>query len=150
MQNFYVKAAFQYSKKSCALLLLLLLLSISVSAMSQTMNEVKISLKVTQLPLKQIFAQIENRSGFIIGYDNDLDVNERFTLAVTDRPVSEVLHSLLRNYHEQLSQIDDKRILIKVTKKAATVVPPAKDPMVTAAVMIRGNVTDDLGNPLVG
>jgi TonB-linked SusC/RagA family outer membrane protein len=139
---------FYYKLKSC-FLFLLLLLSVSVSAMSQTMNEVRISLKAAQIPLKQIFAQIESRSGFIIGYDNDLDVNERFTIEVTNRPVSEVLHRLLKNYDEKLSQIDEKRILIKVTKKTAAVEPVAKAPMVTAAT-IRGNVTDDMGNPLFG
>jgi TonB-linked SusC/RagA family outer membrane protein len=149
MQNFYFKVVLRYSRKSCYLFLLLLM-SVSVSAMSQTMNDVRISMKVSQIPLKEIFTQIEKRSGFIIGYDNDLDVNERFTIDVIDRPVSEVLHSLLKNYHEKLSQIDEKRILIKVTKKADSVVPVAKDHIITGSVIIRGNVTDDLGNPLYG
>jgi hypothetical protein len=69
-------------------------MSVSVSAMSQTMNDVRISMKVSQIPLKEIFTQIENRSGFIIGYDNDLDVNERFTIEAINRPVRDVINSL--------------------------------------------------------
>jgi hypothetical protein len=59
MQNFYFKAVLRYSRKSCYLFLLLLM-SVSVSAMSQTMNDVRISMKASQIPLKEIFTQIEN------------------------------------------------------------------------------------------
>jgi hypothetical protein len=54
MQNFYFKVVLRYSRKSCYLFLLLLM-SVSVSAMSQTMNDVRINMKVSQIPLKEIF-----------------------------------------------------------------------------------------------
>jgi hypothetical protein len=79
MQNFYCKVALRYTRQSC-FLFLLLLMSVTVSAMSQTMNDVRISLKFSQIPLKEILTEIEKRSGFSIGYDNDLDVNELLQL----------------------------------------------------------------------
>jgi len=149
MQNFYSKVTLRYTRQSC-FLFLLLLMSVTVSAMSQTMHDVRISLKLSKIPLKEILTEIEKRSGFSIGYDTDLDVNELFTIEATNRPVSEVLHNLLKSYHGQLSQIDENRILIKVTKQTPVVVPVTKDIIITRIVPIRGNVTDDLGNPLVG
>ena len=66
-------------------------LSGSVAAQTSSPNA-RISLDLQNVPLKEVFARIEDQSNYIfVYYDSILDASRRVSISVSDQPVGNVL-----------------------------------------------------------
>jgi len=69
-------------------------LSGSVAAQTSSPNA-RISLDLQNVPLKEVFARIEDQSNYIfVYYDSILDASRRVSISVSDQPVGNVLEVL--------------------------------------------------------
>jgi hypothetical protein len=125
MQNFYrIKHSNHLIKKFIVLilqpiLLIIFLLQIGTPAYAadgQTINNTRITIIADNVELKDIFKLIEQKTEFIIGYDNAIDIKRHVSVNVSNKTVSEVLKQLLKDYKGTISQVDDYHVLIKVEK----------------------------------
>ncbi len=130
---------------------ILLILQAGIPAFAseaQTINDTRISFIADNLPLKSVFSIIEQKTNFIIGYDNAIDINKRVSLRVNNRTVSQVLQQLLRDYKGTISQVDDNHVLLKVEKAPWR----EKSPVTIEKPQIRitGKVVDERNEPIPG
>jgi len=140
----------------CAKLLLASIFFIQFSlqgfaAEAQTMNNTNVSFTAKNLTLKEVFKLIEQKSNFLIGYDNVIDTKKRVSLTVKDQSVYSILRSLLKDYKGNVTQVDQNHVLINVAKQAAPEVnQPVKVTKPAVQMQITGTVTDMSGVPLPG
>jgi len=160
MRKFYLIPFLQSFKSrvtsgtSRVMLLLMVFMQLSLTgfaAGAQNINNTNISFNANNLTLKQVFKLIEQKSNFLIGYDNVIDTKKRVTLNVEYKSVYSVLKQLLKDYKGNVTQVDDNHVLIQVEKQETVVTPVAK-PVVNDNVQqqITGVVTDMAGQPLPG
>lgn len=119
------------------------------AADGQTINNTLITINVNNVKLKDVFTLIEHKTDFIIGYDNVLDVNKLVTVNCNNKPLNEVLKSLLFDYKGVISQVDDRHVLIKVEKQINKVHEEIKT-ITEKVVTITGKVIDNNNQPLPG
>ncbi|GAA4315228.1 TonB-dependent receptor [Compostibacter hankyongensis] len=141
MHGFFTAKALKVMKLS-VLLLTAFSLQVSAGAYSQT-----ITLSAQNTPLKQIFHEIEQQTGYTFFYAGNLSVKARkVTLNLRHVSLEEALKKCFEaqpfTYH-----IINKVIIVNTRIKVPDPFPP-----VTAAPQagIRGNVTDANGKPLEG
>ena len=81
--------------------ILLLITSLQISAAMVAQN---VSLSVKDASLKEVFAEINQQTGYSFFYrDSYLKNAGKVTLEVTDMPLEEVLEPVLRQYAHRLS-----------------------------------------------
>jgi TonB-linked SusC/RagA family outer membrane protein len=158
MQNFYriristvlKKYLVPYIMRPLAIVAVLLhVFILQVSAASgQTIQNVYVSFNADNVNTKQVIKIIEQKTDFVIAYDNVLDVNKKLSLHVSNESVSAVLKKLLKDYKGTISQVDDHHIVIKVDKLPATATPALKASQTQIKVV--GTVTDENNQPLPG
>jgi TonB-linked SusC/RagA family outer membrane protein len=139
----------------CAKLLLASIFFIQFSlpgfaAEAQTMNNTNVSFTAKNLTLKEVFKLIEQKSNFLIGYDNVIDTRKRVSLTVKDQSVYSILRSLLKDYKGTVKQVDNNHVLINVEKQVQIPVAPVKSTKPAVDVPVSGTVTDITGVPLPG
>jgi TonB-linked SusC/RagA family outer membrane protein len=117
----------------------------------QTINNTRISIIATDVPLGDVFDIIEKKTEFIIGYDSSIDVRKHVSVHVTDKTVNQVLQQVLKDYNGTISQVDNYHVLIKVQKveKAAVIQKPVVE-VKQAQVKITGTVVDEMNNAFPG
>jgi TonB-linked SusC/RagA family outer membrane protein len=157
MQNFYriristclKKYLVPYIMRPLVIVAILLHVFISASAASgQTIQNVYVSFKADNVNTREVIKLIEQKTDFVIAYDNVLDVNKKVSLHVSNESVSEVLKKLLKDYKGTISQVDDRHIVIKVDKIPVTTTPALKAGQTQIKVV--GTVTDENNQPLPG
>ncbi|MET1054966.1 MAG: SusC/RagA family protein, partial [Pedobacter sp.] len=139
----------------CAKLLLAAIFFIQFSlpgfaAEAQTMNNTNVSFRAKNLTLKEVFKLIEQKTNFLIGYDNVIDAQKRVSLTVKDQSVYSVLRSLLKNYKGSVTQVDNNHVLINVEKQIQSPVAAPVKSTKAVDVPVTGAVTDMSGVPLPG
>jgi TonB-linked SusC/RagA family outer membrane protein len=139
----------------CARLFLAVIFFIQFSlpgfaAEAQTMNNTNVSFTAKNLTLKEVFKLIEQKSNFLIGYDNVIDTKKRVSLTVEDQSVYSILRTLLKDYKGSVTQVDDNHVLIRVEKQLKAAVAPVKSTKPAVDVSVSGVVTDMSGVPLPG
>jgi hypothetical protein len=98
----------------------------------------KVSISVSDQPLKTVLATIQQQSRYNIIYSDDVVQDGiKVTIKVTDAPVSEVLRQLLKPHHLTYKQSTEDMIVI------------FKDTLAVNGHRISGSVTDQQGNPMV-
>jgi TonB-linked SusC/RagA family outer membrane protein len=136
------------------LLLLTIFAQFSLSgfaAEAQTINNTNISFVANNLTLKQVFKIIEQKSNFLIGYDNVIDTKKRVTINVNAKSVYIVLKQLLADYKGNVTQVDDSHVLINVEKQAAEKsTAPVKVTPAAVQTTVTGTVSDIKGEALPG
>ncbi|EDM36932.1 putative outer membrane protein [Pedobacter sp. BAL39] len=123
------------------------------AASAQNMNNTMISFSAKNMTLKQVLKVVEEKSNFLIGYDNVLDVKKRVTMTVESKSVYAVLKQLLRDYKGNVVQVDDSHVLIKVQKQEIAAAPvKVEEPVVNnnVQVLVSGTVTDTKNGALPG
>jgi TonB-linked SusC/RagA family outer membrane protein len=145
LSNNFKRIIFQYIVSTIFLLQFSFL---AHAADGQTIDNTKISFTADNLPLKAVFTIIESKTDFIIGYDNAIDINKHVYLHVNNETVSQVLHTLLKDYKGTISQVDDRHVLIRVNKSAEKTRPVEKTK--AEQVNISGTVVDETNQPLPG
>ncbi len=127
-----------------------LLLAASLHVAARTEGQ-KVTLKVKDLPMKEVFRQIQKQTGLDVLVDEGLlEKADAVTLDVHNMPVSQVLALCLKNEPMSFS-ISEGRIIVKPSQspKSNTASSSSVENM-TPPVEIHGRVTDSLGHPLAG
>ncbi|SFE45384.1 TonB-linked outer membrane protein, SusC/RagA family [Chitinophaga sp. CF118] len=128
-------------------LLMLFFLNVSTITKAQK-NELgvysRVSLSEDSQPLQLIFKRIKKQSGLYFTFsDKQLDVKERYTIHVKNETVQNVLYELLG---EKFKWVADGKI-ITFFKVSETPLQPESS---TDLSTIKGTVTDNSNNPLLG
>ncbi|SEM64763.1 TonB-linked outer membrane protein, SusC/RagA family [bacterium A37T11] len=114
----------------------------------QNIKETKITIQATNLPIRQIFDNIEKQTSFIIGYDNVLDVNKKVSLNLKNTSVYDILNKLLQGYKGTVSQVDNTHVLLKIEKISKPIPKQKVDGQQQR--ILTGKVFDESGNGLPG
>jgi len=159
MQNFYriristclKKYLVPYIMRPLAIVAVLLHVFIlqASAASGQTIQNVYVSFSADNVNTKEVIKIIEQKTDFIIAYDNILDVNKRMSLHVNNESVSDVLKKLLKDYKGTISQVDDHHVVLKV-EKAAPVPAQAPAKAKEARIRVVGTIVDEKNTPLPG
>src|SRR5690606_10693713 len=120
---------------------LLLSVFIQVSASTYAQN---VSLKVTNMPLDQVFKLVENQTEYVFLYDDPSFTTEKVSLNLQQRPIEEVLEACLKNLPISY-KIVDRNILFKRDERQVEPRKPSLQPQ-----PVSGQVRDTTGNPLTG
>jgi TonB-linked SusC/RagA family outer membrane protein len=145
-----------YSKQTLKYFLLLLLamqVVLAEPSSSQSMEDYKVSLRVTNQRLVQVLAALEKQTDFVFAYNQEV-ARDRSLINLT---LSSDLKSVLKKITEQVDY-DFKRVNenIYVVKSEASEMNPAPvevEEEVTFErrdIDIRGRVTDERGEPIPG
>ena len=115
----------------------------------------KISLSLNNQSVKDVFKAIEDQSEFIFFYqDQQVDLNRRVTLEISNKNIREVLDELFEGTSNNY-KINDRQILIGLSKNAEAEVTVAEEPAANPVEQpqrreITGTVTDSKGQPMPG
>jgi hypothetical protein len=99
MQKFYQVPVLRFARSGLKsamvklMLMLLVLMQFSLTgfaAGAQTINNTTISFKANNVTLKEVFKIIEEKSNFLIGYDNVIDTRKKVSLTVNTKSVYSV------------------------------------------------------------
>jgi iron complex outermembrane recepter protein len=129
-----------------ALLLTVSLMEVHAAGVAQ-----QVSLSGRNLSLKTVFSQIKRQTGYAFFYNYSLLKQAHpVDLNVHDMPLSQVLDSCFVGQPLDYA-IENKTVVITAKQAPITPVAAATSAVATAPeVDLRGKVTDDKGNPLVG
>lgn len=90
-------------------LVLVMTFPMSASVWSQSM-----SVKLKKATLKELFTEIEKKSDYRFFYsDDEVDVNQRVSVNLTDQSIAEILDVALENLPYSFKETDNKLILIE-------------------------------------
>ncbi|CAM4403904.1 TonB-linked outer membrane protein, SusC/RagA family [Pedobacter westerhofensis] len=150
MRKFYLIPFSRWAKLLLASIFFIQFSLPGFAAEAQTMNNTNVSFTAKNLTLKEVFKLIEQKSSFLIGYDNVIDTKKRVSVTVKDQSVYAVLRSLLKDYKGSVTQVDNNHVLINVEKQIKVAVAPVKSTKPAVDVPVSGTVTDMNGIPLPG
>ncbi|SEL81700.1 SusC/RagA family TonB-linked outer membrane protein [Parapedobacter koreensis] len=118
----------------------LLIAVIQVPAKSYSQD---INLNVRDMSLETVFALIEEQSGYVFFYDDQLVKDRKITLKVERASIDNLLSNHFKNLPLEFTVVGDKNIVVKQKIKTTSI--PIQDRQV------RGQVTSAAdGSPLVG
>lgn len=137
--------------KLLAFILFVSIVSVSANGYSQ---QIKLSLSLKEVTVKQVFQEIEKNSEFIFIYsEKSVDINRKVSISAEQENVESILGQLFegtKNYFE----INERQIT--VLKKKQSEIKKVSPKKVTNRVnqpqkkTIKGKVTDNRGEPLPG
>lgn len=129
--------------KLTTILLLIAFMQVQATGLGQ-----RISLNENNAPLKKVLREIKRQSGYTFFYEDVLlNQSKPVTVQMEDQPLPQALDLVFSN--QPLSyEILDKVIAIKPKKVAPGMV--AVQPTPAPAIIVRGTVKDEYGNPLQG
>src|SRR5690606_17389044 len=130
-----------YSRTTLSLFILLL----STTVLAKANPRQEISIQVKNMPITQVLYKLSLQSGYDFVYDAALlsDV-PAVTLNVTNEPLKSILAQCLGKYMLDFTFTSDKTVVIKRKFKNTGL------PEVGMQQMVRGHITDSLGNGLPG
>ena len=117
----------------------------------------RMSVKLENGTLRELFHLIEEKFDYsFLVRNNDIDLNERLTLDVTDQPVENILTDALKKQDATFT-VNNQRILVyKANGKQPRSYPVASSSSSSPAqqqqgkVVIKGKIIDESGEPLPG
>ncbi|SEW43114.1 SusC/RagA family TonB-linked outer membrane protein [Chitinophaga arvensicola] len=128
------------------LLLLLMLLRFCVYAQAQDSNDQRITLLAGNASLSSVLKNIEHQTNKRFNYsENEVNINEKVNVNYNEAPLNQVLGQLFSAKGISWRMIDDGIYLRKEARKESS---PSKDSL--NVYLLRGRVTDEEGQPLVG
>ncbi len=129
-------------RKTLTLSLLLLLQMIAVSAFAQKVSDKTVTINMTDVTVKQLFAEVRKQTGLNFLYSSELSKSfPKVTVKAQNKPVREVLDDVMRRI-KCVYEIDGTLVTVK----------PGSKPVETSGRTrkISGIVRDADGEPLVG
>ena len=118
-------------------------------SLSQSIEKVKVSIEVKNVPLEEVFSAIESQTDYVFVYNNEVrTTNTRISLKMAETTVADVLRWIANKENLKFQQINDNITVAKVQSGGADgmVIEPLPVPDIT----IMGNVKDDNQQPLPG
>lgn len=137
MEKFIKRPLYQRAER-CLLAVLLLVVSISVAA--QVPSKETLSFECKNESLASAFQRLERASGYKILFTYEDVQSYRATVSMKNRPVTAIMDALLSGHP----------LAYRVEGKYITVTPADKRQEKSARRQLRGNVTDQRGEPLIG
>jgi TonB-dependent starch-binding outer membrane protein SusC len=129
--------------KLTALLILVACLQVSGNGYSQ-----RVTLKVTNASLEEVFREIKIQSGFGFTYTTDVLKNTKpVTLHLINEPIEKVLHACLQDQGLQFKFFD--RVIV-ISKSSAITPPLEDDNQMSSRIDIKGRVVNEKGEPVAG
>lgn len=109
-------------------------------------QDTKVSIDADKQPLTTVLSQLEQQSGYRFFYSNDLVAGAKpVTIKASDEALSSVLKRILPERNLSY-RVEKQQIILSAAKSAKKEQSTAKTPTVT----VRGRVTDNTGEPLIG
>jgi TonB-dependent starch-binding outer membrane protein SusC len=122
--------------------LMSLFLFVAIMHVSAKTYSQKVSLSLTDVPLKTVFMEINAQTGYnFVYFDETLAATKNVTLHVTNASIEEVLALCLKDQPVSFT-IQNNSIVIKVKQNIQQADTPP--------IEIHGRITDSLGYPLAG
>lgn len=91
----------------------LILLCLSLNGLAQKMENVKVSLRLTDVPLKELIRQIEMQTPFtFLARAEDIETELHISINVTNQPLNKLLDEVLTVRKLQYKQVE-RNIFIK-------------------------------------
>jgi len=134
------------------LLLLFVALNISIAAYSEPQAE-KVSFRLKNATLKDVFREIEAQTDFIFFYYEGLiDNSGKITMEAKDRSVGDILDRVLKGKNISYTISDRQISLVRKTEERKTAEPllPSTTDVQQQRVTVKGVVNDENGEPLPG
>ena len=115
------------------------------STIAGTVNSqnARVSIHKTDVPLEEILNEIEHQTDYLFMYSNNIDVKERTSIRVSEKPVSEVLKKLLGN--KIAYEMEGMHIILSDKRENQTAIAQQAN-----KIQVKGNVTDMAGEPVIG
>ena len=115
------------------------------STIAGTVNSqnARVSIHKTNVPLEEILNEIEHQTDYLFMYSNNIDVKERTSIRVSEKPVSEVLKKLLGN--KIAYEMEGMHIILSDKRENQTAIAQQAN-----KIQVKGNVTDMAGEPVIG
>jgi len=120
---------------------------------SQDLTEVRVTLELKNESLKMAFDRIERQTDFRFAYNRrQIDNYRNITLPRASYPLQKALELLLANTRLSFKQVSNKIIVFQTDDPASN--PAARELAAALTVLadgtIRGKITNDKGEPVVG
>lgn len=124
-------------------IILLLFVGINVISATGYAQETKLTLNIQNKSLKKVFEEIEKNSEYIFFYqDSDIE-NKKVSISTQKGTIYEIMDKALENT-EVSYKVSDRQILITKTRSSVS------NQNKSAKIVVKGNITDDKSEPLVG
>lgn len=122
------------------------LLTLCQPTFAQDVKTTRVTLNDNQQPLKVVFREIEQQTGFTIEFRNNiLDQDKRISISVTKEPLGTVMEKLLKGTGTVYIQKNKSILIIRDDQT----VPPAKSSQINASgAVVKGVVTSTDGETL--
>ena len=143
--------------KSLTLFFLILFLA-AAPAMASPLQEIRISIQRTDVPLSEVFKEIEQKTDYsFLIRNNDVDISRKVSINARNKSVAEILGMLFDKQGIDY-KVDGKRISVykaidkegQPRKVTGRVVDASREPVIGASIIIEGTslgtVTDIDGN----
>ena len=131
-----------FLKMKCTILFLVLGINISF-ALDTYSQTTRLSLRLKDKSLKDVFSEIEKTSEFVFIYEKTIDLNKKVSIDATNENISDILNRLFEATDIQYF-ISDRQIAISQKSPDP---PPAP---VQQGIRVTGTVSDDYGELLPG
>ncbi len=106
-----------------------------------------IDLNVQDMPLEKVFALIEQQSGYVFFYDNQLVQGKRLSLKAENLSIREILQSSFKHLPLEFTIVKGKNIVVKQKAKP---VAPIGLPVSASQQSVHGRIINTKGEPLEG
>ncbi len=105
----------------------------------------RVSINKNNAQLEEILREIESQTDYLFIYNNQVDVNRKYSVKAKTKPVSEVLNNLFKNAGIEY-EMEGTHIVLSSKRKSAIA-----EPAVTQqAKTITGQIVDATGEPVIG
>lgn len=106
-------------------------------------QNVKVSIKKTNVPLEEVLNEIERQTDYLFVYKDEVNAKQPVSVNVSDKPVAEVLRTVLKMAY----QMEGKHIILSAKEDRSL---SAEIPQSDNRIILSGRVTDALGEPVIG
>ncbi len=132
-------------------ILLFLLVSIGASGANPGYSQdIRISLRMNDKPVKEVFSAIENQTGLAFFYsENVIDVNKKVSVTAENEPVEEVLDEIFALTGNSYV-ISGEQVYVSVRAKEPAVSRPVPSARPQQDIPVSGSVLDTNGEPIIG
>lgn len=120
---------------------------IPISALAQAYQ---VSMKKSNVPLSSVIKELEKESGYTFFYNDDqINLEKRISIDVTDAPLEVVLNQLFGNT-EYTYRIVNNQIVISKIVNALERVAAKNTASQQKSITVKGTVNDTHGEPVIG
>lgn len=142
-----IRKANFFSRLFMMRILIIGIMCISHNVVSYSYSQKKITIQEKEKTVKEVLHLIEAKTTLNFFYnDRDFDTSRKVTINLVDKPVTDILEEIFKGSSNSY-KIDGNQVYI--TKKTTAISPVTSD-QTSSPFRVRGTVTDERGEPLIG